>query len=661
MANIRQLVSIFVFMGLFASCLTNSSNSVSGKTAAKTLQLVQDAVFEVVVEKPVDDPIIYERELKWDNVPFSIRNDKYYSIGTAFAISKTELISAFHVIKLGYESIVFEKYFIRDSKGEVFEIDQVTGGSYEKDFLIFTVKGRTFNQVFQFEKNYKVGDAVLSIGNALGEGIVVRNGLVLGTVPEEDSGRWDLLKSSADGNPGNSGGPLVTPNGKVVALVVALRDNILYSIPASVILESDRSALAYRKKGRFGHFLIPNKYDSTYETSIPLPNSYIAVRKKITDGYLEYYDNSMKSLFKEAPDFLTGPNNAFLLQDSPSSSFPEVSFIDQNDNNWKLSDLKARTYPLENDGSLMHVNISGFNFYKIKKSKDVSLKKANTEAKYIMDLILKNIRLERTLWGSDKYRILSFGEPFSAGQYKDSLGRTWIKAYWVIGFDDKVQMMYILPMPDGPIVISTMQNSQFLLDFEWDLNKLCDHLVAAYLAVFNSWNDYLAMNEYIPSFLKNINFKWNNSLKTFSYNCDGVRINMENNVFELSGDSELFLAPSWYKNNNKIEFGVRKIILNKDLRGNDFFVIYRNIIPDTRLGSKTMENWNDIVLGKFPFDEKPTISARDNNGSIGGILTARKPGLETLYSIYFEIENPKDEEDLTKRFSSLLKGISVTE
>lgn len=661
MINKIPLALILVFTGLAASCLSASSNAAGGKTSAKTLELVQNAVFEVVVEKPVDDPAVYERTLNWDNVPFAIRNDKYYSIGTAFAISKTELITAFHVVKLGHESMVFEKYFIRDSKGEVFEIDQVTGGSREKDFLIFTVKGRTFNQTFQFERNYKIGDTVLSIGNALGEGIVVRNGLVLGTVPEEDSGRWDLLKSSADGNPGNSGGPLVTPNGKVVALVTALRDNILYSIPTSVILDSDRAALPYRARGRFGHLLLPNKYDDIYETSVSLPASYVDVRKKIREGYLKYYDNAMSSLFKEAPEYLTGQNNVYLLQSSLSSSFPELSFIDPNDNNWKMSDLKARTYSLENDGSLMHINISGYNFYKIKKSKDVPLKKACTDPKYVMDLILQNIRAERTLWGSDKYRILSFGEAVSTGRYKDSLGRTWITAYWVIGFDDKVNIMYILPMPDGPVVLSTMQNSVFLKDYEWDLKKLCDHIFSAYLAVFDDWTEFLTMSEFTPSFFKDINFRWNKTAKTLSYNCSGVKINLDSSVFDLSGDSELFLAPSWYKNKNKVEFGVRKIIVNKDIRGNDFFVIYRNIIPDSRLGTKAMENWNDIVIGKFPFDEKPTISARDNNGSVGGILNARKPGVDTLYSVYFEIEEPQSEENLSQRFNNLIKGISVVD
>jgi len=221
------LVIIPMLAGLIFSCSSAPVNSGSGLLPAKTLGLVHNAVFEVVQEKPVQDSLVYERELDWDKVPYVIRNDKYYSIGTAFAISKNELITAFHVINLSYESMVNHKYYIRDTEGKVYEVDQITGGSNEKDYLIFTVKGKTFDEFFRFERNFKAGDPVFSIGNALGEGIVMRNGLVLGTIPEEDSGRWNLLKSSADGNPGNSGGPLVNSDGKVVALVTALRDNLL--------------------------------------------------------------------------------------------------------------------------------------------------------------------------------------------------------------------------------------------------------------------------------------------------------------------------------------------------------------------------------------------------------------------------------------------------
>ena len=51
----------------------------------KILARVQAATFEVVAAKPVDDNLVYEKPLPLDLLPFQERNDKYYSVGTAFA------------------------------------------------------------------------------------------------------------------------------------------------------------------------------------------------------------------------------------------------------------------------------------------------------------------------------------------------------------------------------------------------------------------------------------------------------------------------------------------------------------------------------------------------------------------------------------------------
>jgi len=638
-----------------------SQTSGSGFIPAATLNLVQNAVFEVVVEKPTEDPVVYDKKLNWDTVPFRIRNDKYYSIGTAFAVSQTELVTAFHVINLGLESMVFSKYNIRDSKGNVYEVDQITGGSNEKDYLIFTVKGRTFDQYLQFEENFKTGDPVFSIGNALGEGVVIRNGLILGTVPEDDSGRWNLLKSSADGNPGNSGGPLITPDGKVVAVVRALRENILYSVPAEVVLGGSRTELPYRYKERVGHLILANNLNDTLEIQTKLPDSYANIRKSICEAYYNFYSQSMEALFKEAPEYLTGPNNVYVLNSTPSALFPELSFVDPDDDNWTLSNLNRskKEYPLDDDGRLYHALVSDFSFYKIKRPLSVPIEKISTDPKYIMDLILDNIRTDRTLWGSDKYRIRSYGTPTSTGSFKDALGRTWITAYWLIGFEDEVMIMYILPLPNGPIVVTTKQDSVLLRMYEWDLHKTCDHLFAAYAGSFEEWNNFLALKQFIPDFLKDIRFTWESGEQSFSFSSGPLSFSADRQVFDWNARSELFLASSWYKINGKLEFGIRRVIMNRDQRGKEYFHFYRNIKPDPKLGTNALENWNDLVTSKPPFDEKAVLVPKDNNGFIGTILKARRPNPDVVFTVYFSMENPQNEEDLSRRLGALKSGVSM--
>ena len=348
---------LLIIIGFTVSCSTNN-NFRYDLFSANTLNLVEKAVFEVVIGKPTYDPITYDSELNWENVPYAIRTDKYSSIGTAFAISKTELISAFHVFEMNPSM----NYLIRDSKGNVYEVDQIKSGCNERDFLIFTVKGKTFDEFFQFENNTRMGSPVFSVGNALGEGIIIRNGFILGTVPEEDSGRWILIKSSADSSPGNSGGPLITPDGKVVALITARKDNILYSVPGDVILNYSRSYLSYRIKTNYGHLILPDKINKIFETQVPLQVSFTNAINIILEAHHEFHKTTMDELFSNAPEYLTGSNNHHLLNNTFSSFFPQYSYVDHNDGNWKLSRMTSQNYNLEENGMLMYQSRSGFNF-----------------------------------------------------------------------------------------------------------------------------------------------------------------------------------------------------------------------------------------------------------------------------------------------------------
>jgi hypothetical protein len=121
----------------------------------------------------------------------------------------------------------------------------------------------------------------------------------------------------------------------------------------------------------------------------------------------------------------------------------------------------------------------------------------------------------------------------------------------------------------------------------------------------------------------------------------------------------LLLAPSWYKQNNKLEFGIRKVTLHGDKRGKENIILYRNIKPDPKLGKSIIEDWNDLLLGKFPFNEKPVISSRDNTGFMGSIIKARQPDTDVCFSLYLGMDDPQSEENLIRRFNALKEGVFI--
>lgn len=87
----------------------------------------------------------------------------------------------------------------------------------------------------------KVGDEVLAIGNALGEGNTATNGIVSAKDKEiAVQGRTlKVLQTNAAINPGNSGGPLVNLNGEVIGINTAKiseanTEGMGYSIPSNI-------------------------------------------------------------------------------------------------------------------------------------------------------------------------------------------------------------------------------------------------------------------------------------------------------------------------------------------------------------------------------------------------------------------------------------------
>jgi hypothetical protein len=347
-----------------------------------------------------------------------------------------------------------------------------------------------------------------------------------------------------------------------------------------------------------------------------------------------------------------------LLNTVVNTTFPEIDFIDKNDDQWKMSNFDVKTYSLPDDGSLTQASISNFVFMKINKPKTASLTELNTDPKVLMDLILKGVNMERTLGSSGKYRILSYGGPASVSEYRDSIGRLWIKAYWLIGYEDAILMTYILPLPNGPAVVMTKLATADIR-YDWDINAICDHIEVAYRANFDEWNEFLTQSRVIPQFLSGFEFQWDADAKNVSIRYPDVSLRAGPEVFDWTSASALFLAPAYYPRDGKIVYGICKAVIQRDIRGRDYAVLYKNIKPDARLGEKTAESWEDLVWERYPFDGIPRISNKDNTGFAGVILPQTLPSADIRYSLYLAMENPKSEDTIKDRLIALKNDISI--
>src|SRR3546814_7242353 len=150
-------------------------------------------------------------------LPFQQRNDKYYSIGTAFSIGGGRYVTAAHVLMTGANSL-WGPPALRDNGGKVYAIDKIVKFSMQQDFVVFTLAQQPGAGVLELDTDAAAGQIVCSVGNAYGPGVVLRDGLYTSDTTEQPDGRWNWLRFSAAAPPGNSGGPLLAQDCKVTGV-----------------------------------------------------------------------------------------------------------------------------------------------------------------------------------------------------------------------------------------------------------------------------------------------------------------------------------------------------------------------------------------------------------------------------------------------------------
>ncbi|MCE1229194.1 MAG: serine protease [Firmicutes bacterium] len=590
--------------------------------------------FEVVIPKPVKDSLTYEKELPWDQVPFHIRNDKYFSIGTAFAVSSTDLITAFHVLDLSLELLSFPKYFIRDADQNVYEVDRVMLAHEHRDVVRFTVKGRTFDQWLDLEPAFEMNRPVFSAGNAYGEGVVVRRGELIGTLAEPMDGAWSWLKSSADVNAGNSGGPLLNSAGRVIGIVVQRRDNMSYSLPVAEMQKLKPATATYYNKITYGFNLFPEKSKplvSAFE--FPLPMDYRQLRKAAFDKRQSTYDTDMKALFAEQKElFPTGPSSLDVIYDTPTSTFLELVFKNENSNRWGITDVKTGGFELGDNGRLVTANASGLLLLGIRRPNTVPLEDLLNKPKVAMDLVFKALNVPREV-GGERVRITSLGEPIRSQTHKDRFGRPWRLDIWHMEYSDKVVLFCTTPVPYGLMGVLQETTSSKLETWIWDLTKSLDYLYVPYAGQLKEWGPYLKLPaDRRPDAFKDMTFAYEEG-KSLRMHSPWLDLNLDSRTYALTPNDHLGLFMGFEKPSEASPWALRRVSYGED-EGDNYFVLIRHLKPEASMEEHFQKSWREIAQKRHPYTR--TSFANDGRTDIATVLDAPTAPLNAphLYTLY---------------------------
>ncbi|MAZ46946.1 MAG: hypothetical protein CME65_00195 [Halobacteriovoraceae bacterium] len=140
---------------------------------------------------------------------------------SGFIIAPKTVMTASHCLLGGSGVKPTRDYELKTFDGKKHQIDEVLGLDISRDIIVVKVNSLSDYPFFEFKSNHKIGEPVYTVGNVHGEGIAIRDGTISSVTKDPNNPKIEFIRYTAATSPGNSGGPLIDEDGRVVGLVFA--------------------------------------------------------------------------------------------------------------------------------------------------------------------------------------------------------------------------------------------------------------------------------------------------------------------------------------------------------------------------------------------------------------------------------------------------------
>ena len=576
-----------------------SASAHAAELSSSVQQSIRAATFEVVQLKPPDGDVTYERPLPLELIPYQQRIDKYRSIGTAFAIGPNRYVTAAHVINLGTGS-QFGPPALRDTGGKVYDIDQVLKYSERRDFVMFTLREPPKN-VKSLTPGSKpaLNAAVFAVGNALGEGVIIRDGVYTSDTPEELDGQWKWLRFSAAASPGNSGGPLVDDHGRVIGIVLrkSPSENLNTALPIDELLNAKdgEGRVGARFPVRVAMFDASETvtFDERFDLPKPLADFSATLRdltvKLIAGAEDKLLEHNAAHLFPH------GPGSDRLLFSVDRMAFPRLMREDAN-KAWVANAPQTQTVQLDANG---FVEQSG-SFVRLRVPDGMSLATLYGDDKLYLDLLLKAHVLRRQV-GSDSVRVTSLGKPVRSAHFTDRWGRTWQVRDWAIPFDDEILTAVSLPTPEGYVADLTTVGSGFSEMVHRNQPIICDYLALTLSGSLAQWQDYLAQRGMQPQAFETLKIRIDPTQQV-AFHSGYFDLTVKPELVSLSKDSMLYLDFGFTGTADAATWSVQRVLVSERPHTDNWVYAIRRTEPPASLPDSYQSSWTKHKTHSFPYD-----------------------------------------------------------
>jgi S1-C subfamily serine protease len=140
----------------------------------------------------------------------TIRTD--ISQGTGFIIDEEGyVVTNYHIIENAKSAGIF------DYNGQMHQVN-IIGYDSEYDVALLKIPGNYNSLILADSNKAQVGEKVIAIGNPLGIQFSVSEGIISNLHQPGPTGIQAYIQTDAALNPGNSGGPLINKQGKIIGI-----------------------------------------------------------------------------------------------------------------------------------------------------------------------------------------------------------------------------------------------------------------------------------------------------------------------------------------------------------------------------------------------------------------------------------------------------------
>jgi Trypsin-like serine proteases, typically periplasmic, contain C-terminal PDZ domain len=629
------------------------------------LPQIEAATFEVVQAKPTSDTLTYEKPLPLDLLPYQERTDKYHSIGTAFAIGHGRYVTAGHVLLAGLGSL-WGAPALRDAKGRVYPIDKIERFSLRKDFVVFTLATRPDGDAaFAIDTKPTLNTAVYAVGNALGTGVVIRDGLYTSDTPEQEEGAWKWMRFSAAASPGNSGGPLLDQAGKVIGVVLmkSANENLNYALPIREVLDAPDGKAVMDARIAYQLDLFDTVQNGQLKTQFALPESLGDFYRDFQSRIDANSDAQLKALLarESANLFPNGAGSARLLhQQTILNGFPSL-IVRGSDGEWGRTDTQSRYFALDGNG-YVRVGAAGRNgLIQIRRPDGTDAAKFYGDAKSRMDLLARTGLFQREV-ASEKVKITSLGKPIRESTHLDRWQRPWHVAVWPLPYANALVVAYSLPVPDGSIMLMRFVPPSHQHDTMLDLDELSSFVYLTYQGTLAQWKDFLGKPALQPAALRDIRIDYDYGQR-FSYASRRVAFAYPSSLQPIKPDNLLWLGFHFFPDDGKPVWDVGDVEIWKDTASDDHnnVNVQRYIAPPSGLDDDMSNRWKKLSERQYPYN---AVARYENDlMKIDTVVAPVAAGASprVLYTAFFGTAGNQPQAEMKGKLDLLTRDMRVME